>query len=102
MDYGLTIDNTKHLTIANISFFASNIDASIGNEAITFDSLLFKFPSSSHRQRIFSFTSSCHWVVTGIFHLGGLIFEHFMAQVYLILIATVEAVEGGRRTAPLG
>ena len=49
-----------------------------------------------------TFASSCHWIVTGIFHPGGLIFEHFLAQVYLILSATVEALEGGRRTAPLG
>lgn len=49
IDHGLIIQNTKHLTIANISFFASNVEAAVGIESVIFDSLEFKFPSSSHR-----------------------------------------------------
>lgn len=49
MDYALIVENTKHLVIANISFFSSNIDATIGIDSVTLESLQFKFPSSSHR-----------------------------------------------------
>ncbi|CAL4127321.1 unnamed protein product, partial [Meganyctiphanes norvegica] len=54
IDYGLHITNTTGLTIGNISFMATNIHAhSVDFESqidyIKLDSLIFKFPSSSHR-----------------------------------------------------
>ena len=52
---GRTLDNVLEITdctdviVSDIIFKASNIIASDNNNRITFDSLIFKFPSSSHR-----------------------------------------------------
>ena len=53
---GRTLDNvieildSSDVTVSNITFWASNIIADDdANNAITFDSLIFQFPSSSHR-----------------------------------------------------
>ena len=53
---GRTLDNVLEIiecadvTVANITFWASNVIAEEGsNSGITLDSLVFKFPSSSHR-----------------------------------------------------
>ena len=54
---GRTIDNVMEITgsaqniiVANITFWASNVIADdVSNKAISFDSLIFEFPSSSHR-----------------------------------------------------
>ena len=50
LDNVLDITDSKHIIVANITFWASNILAEDdANRAITFDSLIFEFPSSSHR-----------------------------------------------------
>ena len=52
---GRTLDNVLEITdsadviVEGINFWASNIIASDNNNRITLDSLIFKFPSSSHR-----------------------------------------------------
>ena len=52
---GRTLDNiveiidSNHVVVSNISFYGANIIASNNVDSITFDSLIFKFPSSSHR-----------------------------------------------------
>ena len=52
---GRTIDNvleikgSSNIIVSGITFFASNIIASDSNSGITFDSLIFNFPTSSHR-----------------------------------------------------
>ena len=52
---GRTLDNVLEITdstdviIKGINFWASNIIASDNNNRVTLDSLIFKFPSSSHR-----------------------------------------------------
>ena len=49
-DNVLNVTDSSDVTIANITFFASNIIVDDNdNNAITFDSLIFSFPSSSHR-----------------------------------------------------
>ena len=47
-DHALTIAASSNITIANITFFSSNIHAQ-GQANILLDSLNFAFPSSSHR-----------------------------------------------------
>merc|ERR1719419_919079 len=53
VDYGLTITDSTDITIANITFFGANINAygprTANIDRISFDSLTFLFPSSSHR-----------------------------------------------------
>ena len=49
LDNVLEITDSSHVIIADITFWASNIIASENNNRIAFDSLIFKFPSSSHR-----------------------------------------------------
>ena len=50
LDNVLAITDSVNVVVANITFWASNAIASDeANKAITFDSLIFKFPSSSHR-----------------------------------------------------
>ncbi|CAL4158267.1 unnamed protein product, partial [Meganyctiphanes norvegica] len=55
IDYGLTITNSKSVTISGITFFAANINAYSIDYAnshideIKLDSVKFNFPSSSHR-----------------------------------------------------
>ena len=40
---------SSNVIVSGITFFASNIIASDSNSGITFDSLIFNFPTSSHR-----------------------------------------------------
>jgi len=49
MDYAFNIRRSSYITIANMTFFASNIKADTSVTGISLDSLDFKFPSSSHR-----------------------------------------------------
>ena len=49
LDNVLEIVDSSNVVVADITFFASNIIASDGNGGITFDSLIFDFPTSSHR-----------------------------------------------------
>ena len=49
LDNVIEISDSSDVIVANITFWASNIIASNNVDAITFDSLIFKFPSSSHR-----------------------------------------------------
>ena len=52
---GRTLDNvieiidSNDVIVANMTFWASNVIASNNVDSITLDSLIFKFPSSSHR-----------------------------------------------------
>ena len=53
LDNVLNITDSSNVVVANITFWASNAVASDeANNAITFDSLIFQFPSSSHRGAI--------------------------------------------------
>jgi len=49
IDYAVEIRQSSYITLANITFFASNILADYHVRGISLDSLDFKFPSSSHR-----------------------------------------------------
>ena len=50
LDNAFEIIDSAYVTIADISFWASNVIASDeSNNGITFDSLIFEYPSSSHR-----------------------------------------------------
>ena len=49
LDTVLEITGSSNVIVKDITFKASNIRASDGNSAVTFDSLIFNFPSSSHR-----------------------------------------------------
>ena len=48
VDYGLVITDSENVTLANLTFFSSNVMAH-GDRQIELDSIDFKFPSSSHR-----------------------------------------------------
>ena len=48
VDYGLVITDSENVTLANLTFFSSNVMAQ-GDRQIELDSIDFKFPSSSHR-----------------------------------------------------
>ena len=48
VDYGLVITDSENVTLANLTFFSSNVMAQ-GGRQIELDSIDFKFPSSSHR-----------------------------------------------------
>ena len=48
-DTGIEIIDTMNLVIANMTFWASNLIATNKISEITLDSLIFKYPSSSHR-----------------------------------------------------
>jgi len=49
IDYAFEIRRSSFITLANMTFFASNVLADYHVEGISLDSLDFKFPSSSHR-----------------------------------------------------
>jgi hypothetical protein len=49
LDTVLEIRNSEHVIVANITFWASNAVSNSEDHDITFDSLIFNFPSSSHR-----------------------------------------------------
>ena len=49
IDNVLEISDTSHMVISNITFWASNVISTNKVSGIIFDSLIFKFPSSSHR-----------------------------------------------------
>ena len=49
LDEVLEITDSADVVIKGITFWASNIMAANNNNRIMFDSLIFKFPSSSHR-----------------------------------------------------
>ena len=49
LDFGLEIIDTTGLVIANMTFWAANIISQNKDSDIRFDSLIFNFPSSSHR-----------------------------------------------------
>ena len=48
-DNVLEIVSSSNVIVEGITFFSSNIIASDGNSGVTFDSLIFNFPTSSHR-----------------------------------------------------
>merc|ERR1719234_1464787 len=48
IDYGLIISDSENVTVANFTFFSSNLMAQ-GDQQMELDSIDFKFPSSSHR-----------------------------------------------------
>ena len=48
-DNVIEITSSSNIVVADITFFASNIIATDGNNGITFDSLIFNFPTASHR-----------------------------------------------------
>ena len=50
LDYALEITDSHDVIIANMTFWACNIKANENNDAVTLDSLIFQYPSSSHRQ----------------------------------------------------
>ena len=49
IDTGIEIIDTMNLVIANMTFWASNLIATNKISKITLDSLIFEYPSSSHR-----------------------------------------------------
>merc|ERR1711872_561090 len=49
IDYAFEIESSSYITLANMSFFASNVLAEHHVNNIKLESLDFKFPSSSHR-----------------------------------------------------
>jgi len=49
LDNVLTLSHSSNVIVGNMTFWASNILASDDINSITYDSLNFKFPSSSHR-----------------------------------------------------
>ena len=49
LDYALEVTDSHNVIIANITFWACNIKANENDDSITLDSLIFQYPSSSHR-----------------------------------------------------
>ena len=49
LDNVLEIIDSTDVIVANITFWSSNVIASTNVDSLTFDSLIFEFPSSSHR-----------------------------------------------------
>jgi len=49
IDFGIEMRNSRYITIANMVFFGANIRAYSKAEGVSFDSIDFMFPTSSHR-----------------------------------------------------